>query len=993
MKGRVTQLLLYVSLLFVSVQLVAETKKEPEKPKLEWQKNPLYEPPSQKGKESGYYGVINKGLTTIDPAFTKKYSYPLNEKSSQESVNAACNRQKAYIIQKLKKAKSATQVRKQLLTDQSEMNAVCDVLTNPTTRASYTKDRAKIEAAEEKREEEKELERLKKVDPRAYQAKLKEIQEREKEKKKTKRPQPEDPDYIPGMKGHLKNIFKENQAKLGNLIGEQLSKIDIPSVALKVFNNDLTLKDMKFLIAPTGKDILTGLGFTGTTQFNNLPVKATVYIVQDIAKKIQYSLAIELPDNYKISQMFPNFKKLDVLSLPKGQLVASTFKYVDENGYSIDKGFNFVSSLNLDGPLRALGELRKKAKDFDAIAFDFEAPIYLQGSISSMTSVKFKAVVPIRLGIDFTQVKHFPKEFSSIIKKITTDNIEVGVSITPMEQKLTAQTGIQIILGRKQKPFRIQGFGGVDVTSGRINFGGKMPDMLELNFIAIGDMKIELYLDPAVESILIFFGVPISGIALGGRIDLGKKGETRASLEANGKLSLEAKKLADFILEVEGRNIQFAEIVSLLTKMAAKSGIKGAEIPASKLPVMTIHRVLGKIAPWDTEIANEKVAAGFRLLLDAQLFGAKFGFDVEIRHKDLMFSGSGYMPEIVFRSGGNTIFKLSGPGPDKVYGTPDDGPIVSCSFDAKKPLAGSFQIGATLDVPPIGLKNKIDLAVSAKKFKADFETAFLGFAVVFGVDIDPAKLEDMYIRFGFKGDFGGFLSRQAAPALEELKKKATVKLAKVDKKIGGLAGELNKLKEDQTRAKRAGVSATQREINKTRATISRINRKIGNLKRECESGRYGKVVCAMKLTAQVTALGAQKTYLNTLLRPGKQVIEGTMESLNAINKAIQMASTKISQAKILQKSAQRILTALNKALVAIGKGLEIFKVSEAIGEVNAIELSQGKLPKLISLKAEINIPEVAKVSVNLSNLQFDFKNPKASAIEIVQRLVSGIKPE
>ncbi len=932
MKGRITQLFLCVSLLFMSVQLVAET----------------------------HYELIG-----------------VDAKAKQIPINAACTKKKNEIIQKLKKAKSGSEERNNLLQQQGTIETACNVLESPTNRASYDK---KLAAEAEKK---KEVEKKK-----------------EKPEAPSERPKETDPNYIDKMKtfltGEFSKLKKDADVKIFNLIGDQLSKIDIPSAAVKVFNNDLAFKDMKILTAPKGKNIRMGLGFTGTTEFNNFPVKGTVYIVQDTAKKIRYSVAIELTDNYKISSMFPTFKKLDVLSLPKGQLIASTFKYVDASGYSIDKGFNFVASLDLDGPLRALGELRKKAKDFDAVAFDFEAPVYLQGVISSTTSVKFKAVVPMRLGIDFTQVKNFPKQFSSIIKKITTDDIEVGVSISPMEQKLTAQSGIQIILGHQKEPFRIQAFGGIDVTSGKINFGGKMPDMLELKFIAIGDMKIELYLDPAVESILIFFGVPVSGIALGGRIDLGKKGKTRVSLSANGKLSLESKKLADFVMEVEGKNIQFAEIVSLLTKMAAKSGIKGAVIPASKLPVMTINRVYGKIAPWDTEIANEKIAAGFQLILDAQLFDTKFGLDVEIKHKDLVFAGSGYMSEIVFKSGRDTIFKLSGPGPDKKYGTPDDGPIVACSFNAKKPLEGSFKVATRLDVPPIGLRSRIDLEIANKKFKANFESSFLGFRTIFGVNIDPVKWKEMYIKFGFKGDFAKFLSKQARPAIEELKKKATADLAKVDKKIGELAGELNKLKRDQTRIKQQGVSATQGEINKTRATIGRINKKIRSLKRKCKKAVwYRKVdICisvGAELTAQGTALAAQETYLNGLLKPGKEVIRGTMETLNAINQSMQTVSTAISKAKILQKSAQGVLGAISKAIAGIAKGFEIFKVSEAIGEVSAKDLSQAKLPKLISLKAEVNIPEVAKVKVNLKDIQFDFKNPTKSALKIAEKLVGGIK--
>ncbi len=805
-----------------------------------------------------------------------------------------------------------------------------------------------------------------------------------------------DPNYIENMKTRVNQESKKStELKIFDVIGKKfLPQVKIPQEVFSIFNDGLELKDIKLVNKPKAKKSYVGFGITGTTVIKNVPVPVTIYLVQ-IAKGVGFSLAIQLPTNYKISDIFPTFKKLDDLDLPKVQLIASTFDYTDKDGRGIKEGFNIVADLDLTGPLRALGELRKKAKEFDSIVFDVETPMYLHGVITSLELAKFKADIPLRLGIDFTKIKNFPTEFSSIIKKITTDNIILSISFISMEQKLKVQSGIQITLGHQPQPLRFQVFGGIDVTSGKINFGGKMPDMLELDVIAIGDVLFELYIDPAVEAVLAFFGIPASGLALGGRIDLGKKGTERVSLGVKGKFSLEAKKITDFLLEVNGENIQFESILNLLTQMATKSGIK-VKIPASKVPVLNIKKVYGKIVPWDTEIANEVVKAGFQLELDAELFGKKLVLNVDIRHKQLVFKGEGSLANVIFQVGNKPIFKLTGPGLDKKYNTPDDGPMVSCNFEISKIHQASFKIASLLEVPPLGLKNKIDLEASASGFYANFDTRFLGFSSVFDINIDPKKWKEMSIKYTFKNDFPKFLSQQAAPAIENLKKKATSELAKVDRKIGELAGELNKLKGDQTRAKRAGVSATQREINKTRATISRIKRKIKRLERECDDAAwYRKVdICirvGAEITAQGTALAAQTTYLNTLLRPGKEVIKGTMEALNTINKAMQTASTEISKAKILQKSAQGVLTALNHALAGIGKGLEIFKVTEAIGEVNAKDLSQGRMPKLVSLKAEVNIPRLPKVSVNLSNIQFDFKNPGKSALAIAERLVSGIK--
>ena len=133
-----------------------------------------------------YYDVLNKGLTTIDPAFSKRYSYPLNDKSPQEAINAACNRQQNFIIQELKKAKSGSQARQQLITDQREISTACSVLGILKSRAEYTRSKEEIE---QRKKEEKELEDARLRGSKALEEKKRGIEGRKEGQKKSPTPQ------------------------------------------------------------------------------------------------------------------------------------------------------------------------------------------------------------------------------------------------------------------------------------------------------------------------------------------------------------------------------------------------------------------------------------------------------------------------------------------------------------------------------------------------------------------------------------------------------------------------------------------------------------------------------------------------------------------------------------------------------------------------------------------------------------------------------------
>ena len=113
--------------------------------------------------------------------------------------------------------------------------------------------------------------------------------------------------------------------------------------------------------------------------------------------------------------------------------------------------------------------------------------------------------------------------------------------------------------------------------------------------------------------------------------------------------------------------------------------------------------------------------------------------------------------------------------------------------------------------------------------------------------------------------------------------------------------------------------------------------------------------------------------------------------VKGVSKAVAAATNALTDAKLLKKTVEKTLGGFSKMLGAIAKGAQIFQIKEAIGEFNADEAAAGKLPKLTSFVAEVNVPGVAKLKVNLKNIQFDLKHPKASAQELAMALVKGIR--
>lgn len=972
--------------------------------------------------------------------------------------------------------------------------------------------------------------------------------------------------------------FKANtDVLLVDIVGNFLTQIPIPDVAFKLFNKDFALRNMSILKAPSGFTIRTGLGFTGTTFINKFGVKATVYVVRDMNRKMQYSLSLELPEHYKISDLFPDFKKLDQLSLPRIKLVASTFEYFDPDGFTIKPGFNFNSILELKGPLKLLGNLMDQSKKLKSVVVRAE-PIRFQGMIPrDIRKASFSAKIPLYIGVDFTKIPKMPHSVTDVIKEITTDDFEL-VLTAPPRISFTVEAGVRLVLTRQRDPIRLSGFAIIEPTS--FSLGMRMRNMLEFKWIALGNAGIQLDFDEFLLPVATALGMPFTGLGINGQIEVGKRGDHRVTFKVAGGFRLASTGIPDLVFDVSALNLRFSDLLKLLVKVATKKGHEPF-IELSKIPVMHLENVRGYMALKDTKIAGRQYYAGFGLEVDALLFNRRAGFSFDLKQTMLSCSGSGYMSSIDIKRKDKTVFRLSGPPFSTKAGKMVEGPAIDFSFgfpklategQFKKALEGRFGVRGILEIPGIALKQAVDLEWSGWNLRANFETIFSGFTVVFGVQImlksgmesksaydmllkevealieqkddkdpdimkarellkeattlfreasampkkdeaeakkasarqrleearelalnakpkeivggevpttqleagvtyiesllaelelllnavkkstldienakdvkkdasrkvqqwkgqvrktltkeerfeiekqiiatitqleairvglgkivpaedlggffkakehvaDPGKkFREMYIKFGFKGDFAKFMNERAIPAIKKLQKKSSERLGKLNKEVG----------EFSQKVKAGGL----RDAKAIQGEISKFKRKVDALKREIEflkkqRNKEHKIGKKAKLSAKIASIEldikVKQIYIGALLKPGKAVIKGASIVIAAATEALY-------KAKLLKKVVEKMLGVFSKALTVLAKGAKIFHFTEAIGEWSWLDIKNLRAPRLISFIADIEIPGIPKIAVNLSNLQFDFKRIGYSVSQIVQQVLLG----
>ena len=766
---------------------------------------------------------------------------------------------------------------------------------------------------------------------------------------------------------------KPNQyVRIFDVVGNFLPGLKIPNQALRVFDQNLAMKDMRFIEPPKSNDIARGLGFTGITQFNGIEVHGIVYVVELKSGSSEVSIEIMLPTGYHLGMLISRFKKLDMLKLPRGKFILSSFNYTSPNGYEVKQGFNFAAELDLVGPLKLLSELKKSK--LESIIISGETAVFGGVIPQDITKAELKATIPIRFGVNLTRIDSVPKNLKNIFREITTSDLVFALTPLPT-LSFTIEGGIRLVLGTQAKPIETTLFGTITPTV--LSMGAQMKSMLELGWLSLGDAAVQIDIDETILPIAIALGIPFTGIGLRGSLALGKSEDMRTTLTIAGKASVKSQGISDILLEVSGGNFQFSDLIIYLSKLATKAKVLKKPFANGKVPMMVLKTISGYISMSDTTIGGQKYKAGIQAVADVLFFQhlGKITFFINPEPKELSMEGSGFISNINISSKGKDLVQLHGPGPDKKYGTPDDGPFVRFKFDVQKPDESFFEADGKLIIPVLGISQEVMMKFLNDRFTINLETMIGNyFGTQFAIDLDPAKPDNFKAGFEFKGDFAKFLTQSIMPGLNALRYKVGQEMAHFDALMSQLSLQAQGVQQK-------GITATEKEIENTEQKIGSLKKEINELSKVCRQPQTS-FSCPKALTflaVKKIALSSEQTYLALLLKPGKKVI--TMPT-NIMQQ--------FEESRILQKTTEKTLDSINNVINLAAKGASIFNIKQVKGHVTGADLKAGKLPIIKSLIIEVTIPGHPQRTLTLKDIQFDFTNPLKSAEVIDKKLLEII---
>jgi len=785
------------------------------------------------------------------------------------------------------------------------------------------------------------------------------------------------------IKAEINQTPRDVDVQLVDLIGDYLGSIKIPIPAEKLFNKRLTIRNPRVTHdIPMSKYIRSGIGIVGSMFINKMKTDGAIYVLIDTEFRPQFVVSIELPAGYKLSDLFPSFKLLDQLYLPRVRLIFSTIdlardklKLITQKSkigkfdVHIRQGLTMVASLDLSGPLDVLRRLKEQAKQLDAIVVRDE-PIYLKGYIPyDITKTSLTAAIPIRFGIDFTKIPGIPNSVTDVFKEFSTDDLALDVKIPKF--KLTLEAGVRITLGTQPDPIRLSMVS--VMKKDMLGFGGRIRNQLELKWLSLGDAGFQIDFDTKVMGAT---GLPCSGLGAYGKIQVGAAGESRASFEASSAIQIKKDEFPGLLWHVEASNIRFEDILALLISIAHRVGKYKAPFPADRIPVMHINTLKGYIATSEVTLARRRYKKGFAGTFDIDMFDQKVLFDFTLLPKTLQMEGLGYLSNVVLKGKrGKKLFSLTGPGLDQRYGTKDDGPVAFCSFDAKHPGSGAFGVRGTLAIPALRLKSKVDFVRSKYKLMADIENKIAGFTTLLQCKVDPLQIKTMFIRIGFKKDFDRLLVEKVRDALEEKRTRWVTRLDELNKKLSDFSqrvGDVRKKEEE----------IVDREIQETNIEIKTLEDDIVKLKEKLKQKKLAPDIRAVRkdLRQATTQLGMQKARLALLLKPGAGIRKAAMTG-------VEWVTRELAEAQILKKSAHTTLNSITKALDAIAKDKPVIRVEEIVGSYSMKDLLAKKTPKLDTFVVTTAFPGKKPKTVSFENLQFDFKKPIRAMSNLANKIL------
>ena len=722
------------------------------------------------------------------------------------------------------------------------------------------------------------------------------------------------------------------KAKIGGLIESRkeikLSDFGDFLAQLEIPQAAIKLFDGVVIKTPTivkAPEGFKGFSVTGSVLFDTAEVKAKVSIVD--LPEIQargFIFTLELPKGWKLTSLFP---KLD----------SEIFREL-----SLPEGQFILSSFVYEDP-----ELDLKIKE----GLNFIAGLDLTGPFEVFGKfVKNKAKMPEAFVFEGGDLK-FHGVIPRDISKTTFTGIipfRIGVDFTKIEKMPKSITNIikkitssEFVATIDPPPNAALGVGGsIEVTLGMqtqpLVFGLKfeveptkltaiafMEEKLEMKWLALSDVGFQMEWDDALIGAAIILGIPFTGVGLRGTLYLGKEGDKRASIDMAALARVQSGGGIDDFMFIG--EAKDIRISDFLNYLMKISGIK-ASIAADKIPLITLNELSVYAVPLDTTVAEEDYKAGVGASADVNIMGIAGGLDFQVNPTLKVIEGEGHLSSIRTK-----VIELTGIGTEALYGVTGkkikfDGPEMKMLLSLTKPEDSMLKLGGALKIPAINVSQKVDLFINPTKVEGSFETRVANlFDVDMALKLDLKAPENFSITFSFTKGEADF-----AKLIQQGIAQATEPL---NAKIAG-----------------------------HRAKIARLKKQVADKKAECDKLKKD----WYKIFIPWEAAEAAKKY--------EACFEVALKEIEKELHAVEIELTKFTSS---------LLDAISK----LADALNTVELKSASGEINGVDLGQGKLPKV---SMELYIKPLNK-TISIKDAQFDFKNPISSAKFIGEQVINVFK--
>lgn len=677
---------------------------------------------------------------------------------------------------------------------------------------------------------------------------------------------------------------------------------------------------------------------------------------------------LHMPEGFKFSDMIPEFKAFDSLSLGNIKLADITVPFTDfVTNINYDIGVNIDGKINFNGVLKQIGK------------------------IVNLTQIRIKGLVDDKILDTILRVK-IPKTTMKF-GGIKTGPLTLRVSLRPT---FGLETNLKLPVPGSSQDLIFNAL--IDILGDTGNIAAWMDGEWK-NPLGIKGLTLR---NVGLEGSCSFITLTPSGLGLRSEMDIGNKTMTFA---AKGALGMESGEIA-LMGSLDG-GLYFNDLIRLTGKMVgAVKKVDFFKVVSKKLPKIGLDDIEIILAPTATTIAGKKYKQGVSGECGLRLLGARGRIFAEMGENGI--KGNGSLQKVSLGPLRLTSFDgETGPAitiniSDIEEGMPDSllADNVGFTLDGKLELKILGGLSAATQCS-IGIDGVAFRMVS--KLFSLFEADIQGIADV--DDIKKANLEGT-----FKQSALTKLNQLLVQAARDFINKAKKDLAAAEDAIHHEFDEkIEKqralVKEEQEKAinamedlKRKTREAVTKEIDKTKGNIERVKEKISKAKRRCKKAKWYRKAdkCAksgIELSAYYTELGALELYLKGLLKPGRvfapemfgiagDIIDIVPVDLDPrVSVLLAARETALAGIKVGEIGAKTIKT-VTKFIAELGDQAFNFKEIQFKGGIENI--AQGALPEF-SLKGT-----AFGQGINLKEVKLDFGDLVKTTEYLVKKVIKLI---